>query len=130
MEKNKVMDFIVKSIRRLSILSIVGALFYLGSEGELGANEVTALSTISPLLVIVVTYMFEVLRWILPKAIVGIVWKYASTHIGTGNTNFLKDMTKNLSFAEIFKTGIKYKERFDKMEETISVIRSDQEKVG
>lgn len=125
MENNRG-SFIVKWIRRIAFIGGIGAVGYLANDGELGANTVTAISAVSPMALIVVTYMYEALAWILPKATVTIMLNWANKNIGKDNVTALKQMVKDTTPQALANEFIGAKQDIADMKQTLALIREDQ----
>ena len=127
--KKSVVDFIVKSIRRLAFIFILVALGYLANNGELGANTVTAISTISPLALVIVTYLYEVMRWILPKAIVTLIWSTVTKYVGKENVPYLKTLIDATTPQALMEQVSEFLNDIKLMKNDIVLIKEKQDNV-
>lgn len=104
----------------------LGAVIYLSNQGELGVNLTTIMSTASPIVVIIFTYMFDVLKYVIPATLAKLVINKLVTAIGKDNTDFLVKIVNEVGapkLVEIIKDGW---DQFQDLKQTVTLIRDDQ----
>lgn len=123
------MEKIIKIIRLGAVAFLGTAVVYLANEGELGVNLTTILSTASPLVLVIITYIFEALRYILPVVLVKTITSKVIGVVGQDSADYIKQLINNKTPQEIVSAFTELLERFSNLEETVSAIRQDQENV-
>ena len=127
--KKTAVDYAMSWIRKGAIIFGGGAAIYLFNEGELGVNMTTVMATASPIVVVVITYMFDLFKWVLPKMMLAVVYKKVVGVLGKDNTAYLKQLINNKSPQEIVNELGVFFDDIQDIKGTLKLIRQDQENV-
>jgi len=123
----------MKKVMTLIRLSAGGfgaaAVLYLSNQGELGVNMTTIMATASPIVLIIVTYMFEALRYILPTAIVRVVFNFAQKRFGNEHTKQLVELVNSIAPQEVVNKVTEFMSEFVDLKNTVTLIKERQENV-
>lgn len=114
------------AVRLLASAFGVGAVIYLSNQGELGVNLTTIMSTASPIVVIIVTYMFDVLKYVIPATVVKLVISNATKTLGQENTDFLVKLVNEIGAPKLVELIQNGWADIQQLKETVTLIRQDQ----
>jgi hypothetical protein len=113
-------------VRAGAMMFLVAAPIYLANQGELGVNLTTIMSTSSPIVIIIITYTFDLLKYVLPSTMVKLVLSKFTKTLGAENVKFLTDLVNTTTPELLVKQVNEFRSEFNEMKETLALIREDQ----
>jgi len=118
------------SLIKWGALAFTGtALYYLGSNGEIGVNMQTVLATAPSGFLVIFSGLFELVKYVLPATVVKLFVGKLTPIIGAENVAYLQQLAREKSPKEIVNSIGELVNEFQSLKKDISLIKERQENV-